>query len=136
MRSALVVTIAVLVAVGLAVLLLRDGSDEDATPAKTPDAYEQEMAENPHLLIRTGTLVIRARAPDGSVPAGLVVGYYSGERTRFLNASEHGVREFADAPLGDLIVAAKAPGYEETQQTRRLLAGVPMEVILKLRPLD
>ena len=136
MRSALILLLALAVGVGLSLLLLGNGGEEAPQPPPKTGDYERELAENPHLLVETGTLVVRARALDGSIPMGLEVGYYSGARTRFLNASDEGVRAFADAPLGTLLVAAKAPGYQEAQQTWRLTAGVPEEVILKLRPLD
>ena len=62
------------------------------------------------------------------------MGYRFAGETRLVYAAGDGMREFADAPLGDLEVIARAPGYAEARQPRRLLAGVPMEVLLRLVP--
>ncbi|MFV1959633.1 MAG: hypothetical protein ACC662_09505, partial [Planctomycetota bacterium] len=75
----------------------------------------------------TGAVVIRATAPDGTVPEGAEVGYVYLGQTRLLYAGKDGSRAFSDAPLGDLVIVARAPGYEEVRTRRPILAGVPAE---------
>jgi len=133
MRSVSFLILAFVLGAGIAFFLLRDGDTHLAEPGPV-DETETELARNPHVLMKTGTLVVRARAPDGSVPAGTEVGYRFAGETRLVYAAGDGTREFADAPLGDLVVIARAPGYAEATQPRRLLAGVAMEVILHLVP--
>jgi len=130
MRSLLLLLAAFVVGAGLSFLLLRDGGQEaEPVPAEAAD-----VDGTPHLLVQYGTLVIRARAPDGSVPPGTEVGYRFRGETRLLYAAGDGTREFADAPVGPLEVMARAPGYEDAVQPRTLIAGVPMEVRLRLVP--
>lgn len=105
---------------------------EEILPGPDPD--EQELRDNPHLLVKTGTLVIRARAADGTVPFGTEVGYDTRKGPKLYYAGEDGVRRLADAPLGPIEIIVRAEGYEEVRQRRELIAGVPMEVILVLKP--
>ena len=135
MRSLLFFLLAFVLGGGIAFFLLRDG-DAGLPEPGTVDETQAELERNPHVLMKTGTLVIRARAPNGSVPPGTEVGYRFAGETRLLYAAGDGTREFADAPLGDLVVIARAPGYAEASQPRQLLAGVPMEVLLRLVPAE
>lgn len=133
MRSVTILLLAFVLGGVLVWLLLRDDAIEiDPALPLTPNA-EDERAGNRHLWVRTGNLVIRARAPNGSVPFGTEVGYRFRGETHLLYASADGTRGFADAPLGDLIAIARAPGYEEASQPREILPGVPVEVRLTLR---
>lgn len=136
MRPLTLLFLLLLVGGGLAWLLL-DGPRGRSGPAPRgiePSEAETLAPEDRHLLISTGTLVVRVRAPDGSVPEGAEVGYAWRGRTRWLYAGEDGRRAFADAPLGNLMVVARAAGYDETRTPRALIAGVPTEVHLVLHP--
>ncbi len=129
----LLAALAIAVVAGALLFGGQDGGDpEEILPGPDPD--ERELRDNPHLLVKTGTLVIRARAADGTVPFGTEVGYDTRKGPKLFYAGEDGIRRFADAPLGPIEIIAKAEGYEEVRQRRELLAGVPMEVILTLRP--
>lgn len=144
MRPVPVLVLALATALGLAFLLLRatPSDDEPLSPWEAdpggaeppPDPAQAELDANPHLRIRTGNLMIRAHAPDGSVPDGTEVGYVHRGRLRLLYAGPDGRRLFADAPLGEVEIVARAPGYAETRSVRRLSAGVAAEVRLLLTP--
>ena len=133
-RPSTLLLLLLLVGGGLAWLFLdgpgapRGGSDPTLLEG------EQLAPEDRHLLASTGTLVIRVTAPDGSVPDGAEVGYAWRGHTRLLYAGEDGRRAFADAPLGDLMIVARAVGYEEARSLRSLIAGVPTEVHLVVQP--
>ena len=132
----LLIVLFCLVGGGLGWLLLGGpGSGREAGVPGGPAAEEEELApEDRHLRHRTTTLVVRVTAPDGSVPEGAEVGYARRGRTRWLYAGEDGRRAFADAPLGAVMVVARATGYEEARTPRELLAGVPTEVHLIVHP--
>jgi len=135
MRNVLLVSIAFLSGGVLAWLLLRgDASVEALVPEDRYPTYDEELLANPHLLVKTGVLTVRASAPDGTVPFATEVGYRYRDRTSLLNAGPDGMRRMADAPIGEILVIARAPGYEDAEQPRTLVAGVPMEVVLKLVP--
>lgn len=107
----------------------------DRGGSREPLHEEEPLApEDRHLLINTGTLVVRVTTPDGSVPPGAEVGYVWRGRTRWLYAGEDGRRAFADAPLGHLMIVARAVGYDEARAPRELLAGVPSAVHLVVHP--
>jgi hypothetical protein len=70
---------------------------------------------------------------DGAVPFGTEVGYEAAGKERWLYAKEDGDREF-EAPIGDVVVIAKAPGFPTVRRPLLLSAGVPEEVVLVLEP--
>lgn len=134
MRPVPVILLSLLLAGGLAWVLLREKTPRRAPPAPSRDDLARVQEEDPHLLLQTGTLVIRVRAPDGSVPEGAEVGYVHDGYRRTVYAGEDGRRPFADAPLGTLEVFGHAPGYPEVTQTRVLIPGVREEIVLELVP--
>ena len=135
--NGLFLVLLLLVAGGLIWLFLGDARRTRPPSASEALSQEQEVLapEDRHLLKSTGTLMVRVTAPDGSVPPGAEVGYAWRGQTRWLYAGEDGRRAFADAPLGRLMVVARAEGYEEARTPRELLAGVPSEVHLVIHPI-
>ncbi len=130
MERTLLLLLAALVAGGLAYLLL-SGQGGRVAPAGSGARAPAEVPEDGP---RTGTLTVYATTPDGKVAKGTEVGYVEGDHVRLLYAGEDGRRTFADAPLGDVTVVAKAPGCPEVRTRRFLTPGVPEEVRMILHP--
>ncbi len=129
---ALLAALLVLAVVGWALF----GQPENAPRYEPPPIPEAPSSDEPHRpVMRTGNLTIRVTAPDGSVPQGAEVGYVEPDgHVRLLYARENGARQFTDTPLGELDIVARAPGYEEVRAHRNLVAGVPEEVRLVVKP--
>ena len=132
MRTFLALAVGLLVAGGI---WLGFGGGEDrhgAPPIHNPD--EDDIKAHPYLAMKTGTLVVRVKADDRTVPSGAQVGYEFDGKVHLYYADDSGRRELTDVPIGDIVVLAQAPGYREQRQRRTLMAGVPDEVVLELRP--
>lgn len=130
MRPSHVVLLALLLAGGLWLLL----QPRRIEPAAEPISRADDGAE-PWMRLKTGTLLVRVRAPDGSVPLDAEAGYKTdrGERLRAAQPPR-GEAEFTDAPLGELVVMARAPGYLPVSRPARLEPGTREELVLLLEP--
>jgi hypothetical protein len=119
-----------------AALTLWAGGPGGAPPAE-PEAAEpapESMLPSRTGVRGAGTVTLRVAAPDRSVPAGARVGYrYRGEDLWF-PVNEAGWRRLIDVPLVELTFLADAPGHERVEVTKRLVPGVPDEMVLMLRP--
>ena len=62
------------------------------------------------------------------------MGYEVDGKSHLYYADEAGRRDLTDVPLGDIVVIAEAPGYARKRQRWTLIAGVPAEVLLELKP--
>lgn len=102
-------------------------------PAPKVDPAEEARAAATARL-RTGTVTLRVVTPDRSVPLDTRVGYVFRGEERLFRVNDGGWRRLTDVPLYELEFVARAPGYEESRQTRTPLAGIPEEVVLNLRP--
>ena len=80
-------------------------------------------------------LVIRVRTQEGGpAPEGTQAGYLVGRMERVKGAAPDGTFRFADAPVGELELIAKADGYELGSGRVRVVSGVPNEAIVTLVP--
>jgi hypothetical protein len=134
MRAVVTVLLAVLVAAAAYLVLIRGEAGPDDGESVVPGQQDWEREQNPALFQKTGTLVVRVRAPDGSVPPGAEVGYVQDGERRLALADAVGKATFSDAPVGRLQVVARAPGFQEASQTRELMAGIQLEVLLFVTP--
>jgi hypothetical protein len=112
-------------------LLLAPRSGE---PTPDPASRADDGAE-PWMRLKSGTLLLRVRALDGSIPPETEAGYRTdrGERMRAVHPPR-GEAEFTDAPLGDVVVVARAPGYQPLSRPSRIEAGAREELVLVLEP--
>jgi hypothetical protein len=99
-----------------------------------PAEAERQKLENQQYTRAHEVLSISAKRPDRRVPLGTEVGYRIDGKTRWQYADEYGTRVFTDAPIGTYEAVARAPGHPEVRQTVVVIAGVPAETNLLLRP--
>jgi hypothetical protein len=130
-RAVLALLLGILIAGGLWLAL--GAGDGDRGSRSGAGSGDEALRQNPHLTMKTGTLVVRVQAPDRSVPAGAQVGYLHAGQAHLFYVDAAGRHEMTDVPIGDVVVLAQAPGYEEKRLARTLLPGVPDEVILELK---
>lgn len=128
----LLLALLVILAFALVFWMLRGDGPTAEPPTPKPPAAEPEEALLPQL--RTTSLTIRVRTPDGQVPPGAEVGYMEGKHARVLYVEEDGSRTFAAAPAGEIEIVARAAGYEEARALRVLTGGVVEEVTLVMKP--
>ena len=109
-------------------------------PVSGPEAVEAPAggASQPEVAVREpkrGTLVVRVRTEDGSpLPPGTQAGYLVGRMERVRSAADDGTFRFADAPLGDVELIAKADGYRLGSGRARVVAGLSTEAVVVLVP--
>lgn len=153
MRTALYTLGALLFLAGLAMAVL-DGVDETVsisaedlewpnpdlefgTPEREADirARERDAARmSTRLRLPHGTLTVRARVAEGTLPVGVEVGYRRlGGEPRWLNATKDGTRTIVNAPLGELVAVARGPGLPLREQKVRVEAGVTAEAVITLK---
>ena len=135
MRNVLMLLIAAAVG-GFLVWALLGGDPPERPDVPPQPTQDEDLANNPHLLVKTGVLVVRATAPDGTVPFDTMVGFRYRDRAHLYQAGKDGLRQIIDAPIADVEVIARAPGYKDASTPRTLIAGVPTEVVLTLVPED
>lgn len=137
MRSLWLVLLVIALAWGLWSLL---GSEEEWSPdhlppvRPTPEAGPEAPAAPPGtgVLLTTGVLTVTVRTSDGKIPPESEAGYLRGRGERVKRTDEKGQVRFSDAPLGDLVVVAHAPGYRDGTQRRFLTAGLPTNLVIVL----
>lgn len=137
MRTFWLLLLVVALAWGLWSLL---GSEDEWAPdllPADPPASEAEPEAPPAppgtgVLLTTGVLTVTVRASDGKIPPGTEAGYMRGQGERVKRADAKGQVRFSDAPLGDLVVVAHAPGYRDGTQRRFLSAGLPTSLVIVL----
>jgi hypothetical protein len=130
MRPSHLVLLALLLAAGLWLVLRPAPTDLPQEPGATVG----DGAE-PWMRLTAGTLTLRVRALDGTIPLGAEAGYRTdrGERLRAVHPPA-GEAEFTDAPLGELVVLARAPGYQPLARPARVEAGAREDLVLVLEP--
>lgn len=107
----------------------------DASKGREPVPLGSDEADlPPGMVVKTGTLTYRVRAPDGSVPPGALVGYETGRGPRLVPVNPEGVRTLTDVPLGNLMLLAQAPGYDLLRRSARIEPGITEELVLVLTP--
>ena len=117
------------------------GSEEEWSPDNLPadlpasDSGSETLPAPPGsgVLLTTGVLTITVRTSDGKIPAGTEAGYQRGGGERVKFTDEKGHVRFSDAPLGDLVIVAHAPGYRDATQRRFLSAGLPTSLVIVLQ---
>jgi hypothetical protein len=134
MRPVHLVLLALVLAAGLWLLLAPRSGEPTSDPASRAADAAGDGAE-PWMRLKSGTLLLRVRALDGSIPPETEAGYRTdrGERMRAVHPPR-GEAEFTDAPLGDLVVVARAPGYQPLSRPARIEAGAREELVLVLEP--
>jgi hypothetical protein len=135
MRTLWLLLLAGLLAWGTWLLLFQD---EDPAVLTDPYTEETQRPEAPRAQgaqpgPTTGTLAVRVRTAAGHIPAQAKAGYRHRGELRLKALDARGGVLFTDAPLGDLIVVAAAPGYLESTQPRYLTSGIRTDVILTLK---
>lgn len=129
-----VVLVLSLVVLGATLWVLLGGDPRPAPEPRVSD--EQGDPEAPaSLRHRAGTLTFRVRAPDGSVPPGAQVGYETpkGARLYYVDAAT-GTRTLSDAPLGEVMLLAQAPGFALIRRPTRITGGLTEELLFNLVP--
>ena len=116
-------------------LLFEDEDPGDATDPYTEQSDRKEILDPARRRVSptTGALVIRVRTAAGHIPARGKAGYRHRGETRLKALDAQGQVLFTDAPLGDLIVVARAPGYPDATQPRYLTSGIRTDVVLVLK---
>ena len=123
---------------GLAWIVLQvvgdDGADVPTDLAAPQDAANAGAAGHtgPRAALTTGVLDVTVTSRSGHVPRGAQAGYRSGLEDRLRPVDERGHVIFTDAPLGNLEVLARAPGFRPATQKRFLNAGLQLSVLLRL----
>lgn len=131
MRWSLVV-IALAMAAGVAWLLF--GEPLQRPRVALSEARDGDPTLKPWMGLKSGTLTVRVRTPDGRPPPGAQIGYEAGREPRLYYTTDDGSRTLGDVPLGDLTVVVVAPGYETVRRRTRVEAGVTEELTVILTP--
>ncbi|MDA1194818.1 MAG: hypothetical protein O2894_06505 [Planctomycetota bacterium] len=92
-----------------------------------------ERTYRPGTMPRSTMLVVTVTSASGHVPAGARAGYIFGGRENLRAADARGQVTFTDAPLGEIEIVARAPGFERGAQRRYLNAGLRTDVIMALQ---
>ena len=85
---------------------------------------QDDPTRKPWMSLKSGTLTVRVRAPDGSAPAFAQVGYDTTREPRLYYTDAQGLKTLGDVPLGDLTVVVQAPGFNTERRRTRIEAGV------------
>lgn len=129
----LVVLLAAVLLGGTIWLLAGPGATPTSRPRLTDEGGDPDAP--PELRHRVGTLLFRVRAPDGSVPAGAEVGYETPAQPRYYYVdAATGTRTLSDVPLGEVMLLARAPGYQPVRRPSRITGGLLEEVLIHLVP--
>src|SRR5262245_7717538 len=90
-----------------------------------PSRVELEQSRDdptrkPWMSLKSGTLTVRVRTPDGSTPAFAQVGYDTTREPRLYYTDALGVKTLGDVPLGELTVVVQAPGFDTERRRTRI----------------
>jgi hypothetical protein len=77
-------------------------------------------------------LSIKVRTSHGEAPPETTAGYRRGNGERVRKIDADGQVRFSDAPLGEVVIVAHAPGYEDGTRTTYISAGVPVDLVIVL----
>ena len=135
MRTLWLLLLAAALAWGTWALLFQEDDSGEAIPSSVEDTQQPEGPPvNPTRAgPTTGTLAITVRTTNGHIPARAQAGFRHQGATRLKPLDELGRALFTDAPLGDLVAVATAPGYVESTQPRYLTSGIRTDVVLRLQ---
>jgi hypothetical protein len=110
----------------------REEREPEALPPETPVTAPRAPIVEP----KRGALWIRVRTSDDkALPSGSEAGYLVGNLERLVAVGEDGVSRFVDAPVGNLRILAKAPGYAVGYGSVQVVGGVPSEALVVLEPM-
>lgn len=126
----LLVVLALAMTGAVAWLLFSDPAPPPRVALREP--RDDDPTRKPWMGLKSGTLTVRVRTPDGRPPPGAQVGYEAGREPRLYYTTDEGVRTLGDVPLGDLTVVVVAPGYETVRRRTRVEAGVTEELTVIL----
>ena len=129
MRWSLVLLLGLTVGGGLWLLFGRDAAAPPGGPA-TAGSDDEEQSVPAYLRLKSGTLTLRVVATDGTVPALAQAGYETPQGNRLYMMDDEGKKTLTDAPLGNLVILAKAPGFADARRAARIEAGVAEEVAI------
>ncbi len=109
-------------------------SEIDPPEPQDPRVAETEKRAYPTGSLPTSTtLTVRVLSRSGHVPDKAEAGYVFGGRERLRRVDARGLVTFTDAPLGELEIVGRAPGFERSSQRRYLNAGLSTEVVMALK---
>ena len=128
----LLVVVAVGLVAGVGWLLF--GEPSGRTRVALSDPRDNDPTLKPWMALKSGTLTVRVKGPDGTGFVGAQVGYDTPRDPRLYYTDDDGVRTLAGVPLGDLTVVVQAPGYETVRRRTRVEPGVTEEITVILSP--
>lgn len=140
LRSALSVAVILLAALGVHHFLgdterpTHRDPDETVGGQRGGDGGKDEPRATRRVSADHATLVVHLIGPDRAPIARGEVGIDNGGAVRWLPTGVAGVRTITDLAPGAVRVLGRATGRKQTEQKRRVTAGVRTEVKLVLQP--